>query len=79
MLPVGDPLKDSGSSEGKERKKQLRRLSPTVGPHINENASTKYGKWRRTVTLGKMLHAKFKCFKFPVKTLKEIQVYKDSK
>lgn len=78
MLPVGDPLKDSGSSEEKKRKKQVRRFSPIVGPHINKNASTKhYGKRKDNFGTGQMLHATCKCFKFPIKTPKEIKVYKD--
>lgn len=45
MLLVGDPLKDSGSNEENERKNQVRRFSPIVGPHINKNAPTEhYGK-----------------------------------
>lgn len=35
MLPVGDPLKDSGSSEEGKRKKQVRRFSTMQG-HTQE-------------------------------------------
>lgn len=31
MLPVGDPLKDSGNSEEAETKKQVRKCSPVQG------------------------------------------------
>lgn len=42
MLPVGDPLKDSGNSEEGERKKPVRIFFPMYGHTRNKNADTNY-------------------------------------
>lgn len=55
MLPVGDPLKDSRSSEEgeKKKKKQVRKFSPIQGRYRrNKNMKPKpYGKLNKCTTV----------------------------
>lgn len=60
ILPVGDPLKDSGGSEEGERKKQVREFSPVQG-HTQE---IKMQKQIIMENNGQLLHWAERCVQY---------------